>query len=157
MVNYKNSKMKNIIKLLSFTVIVLLLSSCLKSGLDDLPAFEDAEIEKVEFEYRFVNSDENVAIKKLNVETTIDADNKTITCEITKPTPDSNLSEAEVAKIALNNIVCYMKISNAATITPIGNAPVLGIPGNFAGTHTYEVEAANGLTKEWKLTTFFIE
>lgn len=52
-------------------------------------------------------------------------------------------------KVTLSNLNAYCTISTAATITPIGDTPVLGKIGDFSKSDMqYEVVAADGKTKK---------
>lgn len=45
-------------------------SSCLTSGLEDLPEYDEANITNFKFEYRWFDDDENkMCVKQLNVKT----------------------------------------------------------------------------------------
>ena len=42
-------------------------------------------------------------------------------------------------------------ISTAAIIKPIGDAPKLGVPGDWTKDNQYEVTAADGTKKTWTI------
>lgn len=130
-------------------------TSCLTSGLDELPAYEEADIKAFTFEYRWMVKEgisEKLRVQKMNTEVTIGEDN-TVTCKITVPAANDVFTQEERAKVTLSNLNAYCTISTAATITPIGDAPVLGKIGDFSKPDMqYEVVAADGKTrKNWKL------
>lgn len=138
--------------------VSLLFVSCLKSGLEDLPAFEEVEITHFNLEHRYIakntNGIEQLVSKTLtNGDLVIDADNGTITVNPTIPGASSNFSQEERKKITLANIVVYTKLSPAASIAPLEGAPQLGVPGDFSVPRKYKVTAADGkTTKVWTIT-----
>lgn len=140
--------------LLLFTCLSF--SSCLESGLDDLPSYEEAEIKAFTFEYRWMvkeGTSEKLRVQKMNTDVKIDVANTTVTCDITVPNVNGTFTQEVRDKVALNNLNAYCTISTAATIKPVGDAPVLGKIGDFSKSNMqYEVVAADGKTKKtWKL------
>lgn len=134
----------------------LTFSSCLKAGLEDLPSYEEADIKAFTFEYRWMvkeGESEKLRVQKMNVDVNIDDANTTVTCNITVPAANGTFTSEIRDKVALSNLNAYCTISTAATITPIGDAPVLGKIGDFSKSDMqYEVVAADGKTKKvWKL------
>jgi hypothetical protein len=138
-----------------------LLTSCLKSGLADLPVYTDCDITNIYFEYRYedptalwIDGSPIVKYITLVVATkTIDAAANTVTVGINVPAASGTFTTAERAKVALTNIVCTMNISTAATIAPLEGAPKLGVPGDFSAIRKYLVTAADGkTTKTWTVT-----
>ncbi|BAX79072.1 DUF5018-related domain-containing protein [Labilibaculum antarcticum] len=155
--------MKKIFKYMPVLFIMLLFTSCLKSGLDDLPAFEEASIESFKFEYRWVikNVDnDQLKLYQMEVATTIDEEANTVMCEITVPNPTdvgaeptNDFPTAIRDQVTLTELVGYCSISTAATIAPIGGAPELGVVADFSATPIqYEVTAADGTSKIWTVT-----
>lgn len=57
--------MKKIINIAMLLVLLVSASSCLKSGLDDLPTYDEAKITNIYFEYRWYDD----AAKQLRVQT----------------------------------------------------------------------------------------
>ncbi len=148
--------MKNI-KYILFILLAILSSSCLKMGLEDLPAFEEAEIESVKFEYRWLSMNvENERLTVIELPTTyaVDSATSTVSCDITVPAVSADFPQEEYDKVALSNIVAYTSISTAATIRPLGDSPVLGTIADYSSNDfEYEVTAADGSTKRiWTLS-----
>lgn len=143
--------MKKIVYLLFCTLFSLSLTSCLESGLDDLPAFEDAEIATMNFEYRwFDETAQQMYVVKLKTTAAIDSEAATVTCDVTVPAAGNNFPEAARALATQSNIVGYCDISTAAVIAPAGDAPKLGAVGDFTGSDMrYTVTAADGTKKTW--------
>lgn len=140
---------------LSFLFISM--TSCLKSGLDDLPEFEENDITGVQkVEYRYVSDEVSPAsgqkITKyvsLTKSQTIDKAAKTVKISVTVPASSASFPEAEHAKCSKSNIAVMISVSTAARVTPIGDAPKLGAPGDWSKANRYSVVAANGAKAEW--------
>lgn len=145
----------NYLKYVLLLFTCLSFSSCLTSGLDELPAYEDADIKDFTFEYRWMvkeGSSEKLRVQKLNTEVTL-GENNTVTCQITVPAANDVFTQDIRNQVTLSNLNAYCTISTAATITPIGDTPVLGKIGDFSKSDMqYEVVAADGKTRKvWKL------
>lgn len=153
---------KNMIKLMKSSLLlmfVLVCSSCLKGNLDDLPAFEEANITDVKFDFRYkdltdewINGEPVVKVVTLTVsDKVINAETGTITCTVTVPAADGPFTEAIRNMVALTNLVGKFNLSTAAVIAPQDGAPTLGTPGDFSATRRYLVTAANGTKKDWTI------
>ncbi|WP_126246268.1 DUF5018-related domain-containing protein [Chitinophaga rhizosphaerae] len=127
-----------------------LLSSCLKKGLDELPAFSDANITRFDFEYRW---NDNGVFRVVRFNTNAPAINgKTIQVTTTVPAAAGNFPDAERGKVTTANIVGMCDVSTAASIKPLNGAPALGAPGDYSKPVSYEVTAADGKTRNtWTL------
>lgn len=149
--------MKKVIYNLFLMCIVVSLSSCLKSGLDDLPAYEDANITTVSGVYHRYYSDEiepstgEARIKDADlIAGNVRVSNEEGTVKTTLTFPD-NFPASEKEKVSLNKIVVIVGLSSAARILPINGAPLLGVPGDWSKENQYEVTAADGTKKIWKI------
>lgn len=136
-------------------------TSCMKDGLGELPAFTDADITNIYFEYRYEDptslwTDGTAIVKNVTLAVAtknIDATAKTINVTVTVPAVNGSFTSDERAKVALTNLVCMTNISTAATIAPADGAPLLGKPGDFSAPRKYLVTAADGVTtKSWTIT-----
>lgn len=147
--------MKTKIIYLPILFISLFFTSCLKSGLDDIPTFKDAEITNFQFEYRWmevVNGNNQLKVQTLTTTSLVNATKDTISCAITVPAVSTTFVLATRDKVTQSNIVGSANISNAASIKPLSGAPVLGNVGDFtASDMKYEVTAADGTKKVWNL------
>lgn len=144
--------MRKILVILS--TILLGFTSCINSGLEDLPVYNEAEITAFNLEYRFVTKNANgvemMAVVTLGGNAVIDKVAGTITVTPTIPAPTTTFTQAERRKVSLETIVAYGKLSPAAKIEPMDGAPILGTPGNFTAERKYKVTAADGkTTKIW--------
>lgn len=143
------------------SVIIISTTSCLKKGLDDLPEFEENSITGINrVEYRFISdeisnaSGQNIVkFVQLPIKGTpsINETNKTISFEVNVPVANTTFTTAERDKVSLENLVVIVNLSTASRIFPIGNAPKLGVPGNWSKPNKYLVEAANGSQAEWTI------
>lgn len=131
-------------------------SSCLKSNLEDLPAFKDADITSFSFEYRWI-ADGVVNIKSLSNDAVINVETSTVVNTVTIPDASGEFTEAVRNQVTLSNLVGSCHISTAAKIEPQNGAAKLGVPGNFSGSLQYKVTAADGTTKTWTVTTAISE
>lgn len=143
-----------------YTVLLLLsvviFPSCLKMGLEDLPAYNEAEILSFRFEYRWYDETEGLGrmyVQELDVNNlVIDSQMAEISLALTVPAASEVFSESERDNVGLDNIVGYCDISTAAVISPLGDSPVLGVIGDFSVKElSYKVTAADGTEKIWKL------
>ena len=132
-----------------------LIASCSKA---DLPAYEEAAIPKVGAYHRFYSGDKDaltgeniVAQKELDRTNDIDSDNGIATAVFTIPAAGGKFTEAERAKVSLNNLVVYVNISTAARVTPLDGSPKFGVPADWTQEHKYSVMAADGTKKIWTI------
>ncbi|MCE4566962.1 hypothetical protein INQ51_21755 [Maribellus sp. CM-23] len=146
-------------RILNYKTLILMLgvlfsfTSCLKRGLDDLPAFDEAEIANIFFEHRYLDPDDewidgSEVVKNQRLEVAKEINGNEVDVIITVPEASGTFTEEERQNVSLSNIVCYMNISTAATIEPVDGAPVLGKPGDFSTSRKYKITAANGKTAQ---------
>ena len=132
--------MKKIYNVLLSLFLMTMISSCLKAGLEELPAYEDADITNFKFEYRWFDDAKNrMCVEQMTVKTIIDKENLIVTCDITVPKADDDFPKEIRDGVSLSNLVGYCDISTAAVIAPVGDSTKLG-----------EI-LANGDSKTWTL------
>lgn len=164
-------------------IYVMLVSGCLKSGLEELQNSDAKELTAVDYNYRFLYTD---TIKKGEPSQEIQKDRvcevlfKKVTTRLTengvtvlqttlthdgnsvlKAGPTGSVTRAMlyeqfkqlIQTDQLTKLWASTTISLAAKITPVGDAPELGKPGNFSKDATYQVSAANGTTTNYILRT----
>ena len=86
--------MKKIINIAMLLVLLVSASSCLKSGLDDLPTYDEAKITNIYFEYRWYDDGaKQLRVQTLTLAKTIDEENNTVTCKITVPGTNALFTE----------------------------------------------------------------
>lgn len=150
--------MKKLINIILVIFLMGTVSSCLKSGLDDLETYNEAEITNVNFECRWWDEAKNqMVVKTLGIEKQISKDENLITCKLTVPAASGNFTEAVRQDVSLSSLIGYMDLSTAARIAPLNGAPKLGNPGDYSAREfKYLVTAADGSKREWtiKITDF---
>jgi hypothetical protein len=147
-----------------FIIAVLAgMTSCLKSGLDELPAFDEADITGVFFEYRYIYTrpDGGMEVKNqtlTNSASNINKEQATVTVTVNVPEANSTFTESERNKVSINSLIARMDLSTAAKVEPVEGAPALGSPGNFASSAKYKVTSADGKTsKTWTLSVTLVK
>lgn len=140
--------------LLLFTILPLI-TACEKA---DLPAYGEAEISKVGAYHRYYTTEKDAltgefktAEKELERTNEFNSDNGVATAVFSIPGAGGTFTEAERAKVSLNNLVVFFNVSTAARVTPIEGAPKLGAPADWTKEHKYKVMAADGTTKIWTI------
>lgn len=148
------------------------LSSCLKSGLDELPAFTEAAITDVFFQYRFKDPVEknpdgsekvrivtlSVSDKKFLKKEDTGAATDSVTAVVTVPDASAFDPETERNNVTASNLVCMTNISTAAKVSGVDEAPRMGAPGDFSQPRQYRVVAADGRTERiWTINITLIK
>ncbi|MEG1616366.1 MAG: hypothetical protein RR202_09785 [Bacteroidales bacterium] len=149
--------MKKFLNFLLIVMSVVSFTSCLKAGLDDFPAYGDANITTVnKVEYRYISSSVSnasgqqvVKYVELSRQASIDAEKGTVTITASKP---SNFPSDQLNNLSANKLVVVVGLSTAARLSPIGDAPLLGVPGDWSKPNKYLVTAADGTKKEWTIS-----
>ena len=150
--------MKKLINTILLILLMTTVSSCLKSGLDDLETYSDAEITNLNFEYRWWDeAKKQLAVKTLNIDRQISKEQNLITCKLTVPDANGSFTDAVRQEVSLSSLTAYMDLSIAARMTPVNGAPKVGVPSDFSAKEfKYLVTAADGTKREWtiKITDF---
>jgi hypothetical protein len=108
----------------------------------------------VEYRYESENIQNGqpvVAYQRLTVQHTVDDANATIDLKIEVPQPSGTFTTAIRDKVVQNHLWMYMDISTAAKVAPLNGSPNLGDPIDLTKEHQYQVTAANGVAKIWKI------
>jgi hypothetical protein len=142
-----------------YVILILLgavVSSCLKDGLEDLPAYDLTKITSFNLEYRFEAKNANgvsyVEVVTLPTTVVIDSESNKVTVTPSLPAANSVFTVAERSKVSLKKIIGYCSLETAASIKPIGDSPKLGVPGDWTVERKYLVTAADGkTTREWTI------
>lgn len=149
--------MKKVLYSLFLLLAVVSLSSCLNSGLEDLPEYSDADILSVSrVEYRYVSDEiapssgqQLVKNVSLGQSSNINKENSTLTINVNIP---DNFPAAERPNLSASALVVSLNISTAARIAPIEGSAVLGVPADWSKANKYIITAADGTQKEWTIT-----
>lgn len=141
-------------KFIYVSLLLLSLTSCIDSGLEELPVYNEAEMTSFNLEHRYLlpnaNGVEHLVVVGLTSTSVIDKEAGTITVTATVPSPNSTFTQTERKKVSLQSIVGYSKLSPAAKIEPLEGSPVLGVIGDFSSIRKYKVTGADGkTTKIW--------
>lgn len=155
--------MKKVFYNLFLMLVMISLSSCLTSGLDDLPVYEEAEITSVSaVRYRYISDDISPAtgqkiVKEVNMTYTSEIDAEAAIVRISVTTPE-NFPETELNNLSTSaNLLVSVGLSTAARLAATNGSPDLGTPGDWSKPNTYTVEAANGKKKNWTIEIISLE
>lgn len=143
------------------TLSLMVFTSCLRHGLEELPVFEDKDIASVQrVEYRFIGDRVSGASGQPIVETVtlnqspaavINKEQGTVKISLVVPNVNNTFTQKHRDECSTKNIVVAVGISTAARIQPIEGSPKLGVPGDWSKPNKYEVIAADGSKKTWTL------
>ena len=146
--------MKKLLKIMAALLLAVISTSCLESGLEDLDTYKDCDITSGEIYWRYYGTDKipgsgELQVKQVHLARAIEVNNETNTLYIRYVT--DNIPEAERGNFTESKAVITVTISTAAIIKPIGDAPILGAPGDWSKDNKYEVTAADGSKKTWTI------
>lgn len=150
--------MRKYIYFIGIGLLMSIMSSCLKGGMDDLPEYEEAEISGIQrVEYRYYSNDVShidgeKIVKKIALQNTAKIEGTAVSVEVTVPAAEGTFTETQRGDVSLTNLAVMVTISTAARLSPLGGAPALGIPGDWSKPNKYLITAANGTRKEWTIT-----
>lgn len=148
--------LKNI-KWLLLIALAPVLASC---SWEELPAYEDANIDNAAFYYRFydptakdpITGEAMVRNVPLTTSASSDADAGTVSVSITVPETNFASFPGIYEQVSLSNLVGTITVSTAARVEVADNHKVLGVPDDWTEPHAVIVKAANGTTKKWTIT-----
>ncbi|MCM1031383.1 MAG: hypothetical protein NC410_08105 [Oscillibacter sp.] len=146
--------MKKLLYIMTALLLAVISTSCLKNGLEELDTYEECDITSGEIYWRYYGTDTipgsgEVQVKQVRLARAISIDEETNTIYILYTT--TAIPEAERGNFTREKAVVAVTISTAAIIEPIGDAPKLGVPGDWSKENKYEVTAANGNKKIWTI------
>lgn len=139
-------------------VTMLSLGSC---SWEELPAYDDANIDQVQFYCRYASPTDKDPITgeamirnvQLSVnDLSINTDAGTVSLTVSATNQKASIPESVYSAMALNNLVCSVTISTAARIEKTDNHKALGLPDDWTSPHAFVVTAANGNKKNWTIT-----
>lgn len=131
---------------------LVLLTSCLESGLDDIENSDLCAISSLTMEYRWISQNANgydqLSRQQMTLSSSSPDENNEIRFSITVPSANSSFPKDVREHVELDGLYLVTVISPAAKITPLNDAPKLGVPGSFeiGKDYQYLVTAANGNT-----------
>lgn len=132
------------------------MQSCLKRGLQDLPAFSDARIDRFDFEYRWNDNGTFRVVRFTTTAPVVTGTSMVVTTTV--PAASGTFTTAVRDQVTASAIIGMCNISTAASIQPVSGSPALGVPGNFSKPVSYTVTAADGKTANvWQVQVNFIK
>lgn len=157
--------MKKFLNILAVMFLTVISTSCLEHDLKELPLHSGCDITRVDCYYRWVSDDVHPGSESEKVKQVyVSAYSRTYVTDENDPTKGvctiryskENIPAAYKADCEKNypderGMVVAVTISTAATMKPIGDAPQLGVPADWTNDHEYEVTAADGTKKIWKI------
>ena len=146
--------MKKFFNIIAALLLAVVSTSCLDSGLEELDTYKDCNITSGEIYWRYYSTDVipgsgEQQVKQVRLARAVEQNLDTNTFYIRYVT--GNIPEAERANFTESKAVVAVTISTAAIIKPIGDAPKLGVPGDWTKDNQYEVTAADGTKKTWTI------
>lgn len=146
--------MKKFFNIIAALLLAVVSTSCLDSGLEELETYKDCDITSGEIYWRYYGTDVipgsgEQQVKQVRLARAVEQNLETNTFYIRYVT--GNIPEAERANFTESKAVVAVTISTAAIIKPIGDAPKLGVPGDWTKDNQYEVTAADGTKKTWTI------
>ena len=133
--------MKALYNYLVLLLLIALNTSCLKAGLDDLETYNQNE------------SGKRLRVMEMTTEKTIDNKAKEIVCTIKVPEATQTFTTEIRNQVSLSTLAINVDASTSARISPVGNAPAMGIfPSDFSAKEfVYKVTAGNGDDANWTI------
>ena len=132
---------------------------CMKHDLEELDVYSGCDITRVDCAYRWKTGEIHPGTQSGKVnQVYVSAYSRTYVTDESDPSrgvctirySKTNIPE-QYRSVAETEMVVYVTISTAATMKPINGAPALGIPADWTADHEYEVTAADGTKKIWKI------
>lgn len=146
--------MKTLQNYLVLLLLIVLNTSCLKAGLDDLETYNQNDITNIRFEYRWWDeSGKRLRVIEMGTEKTIDNKAKEIVCSIKVPDATQDFTSEIRNQVSLNTLAVNVDVSTSARITPVGGAPAMGtFPSDFSAKEfVYKVTAGSGDDTNWTI------
>ncbi len=151
--------MKKFLNIFAALLLAVVSTSCLKHDLEELDVYSGCDITRVDCAYRWKTGEIHPGTQSEKVnQVYVSAYSRTYVTDESDPSrgvctirySKTNIPE-QYRSVAETEMVVYVTISTAATMKPINGAPALGIPADWTADHEYEVTAADGTKKIWKI------
>lgn len=145
--------MKKYLNIFAALLLAVISTSCLEHDLEELDLYSGCDVTNGNVYYRYISDELHPGTGEYKVKQvylaaarTQDVENCTYTIRYVT----TNIPEAERANFEKSAVV-VLTISTAATVKPVGDAPTLGVPGDWTKDNQYEVTAADGTKKIWTI------
>jgi hypothetical protein len=154
-----NTIMKKFLNIFAALLLAVVSTSCLKHDLEELDVYSGCDITRVDCAYRWKTGEIHPGTQSEKVnQVYVSAYSRTYVTDESDPSrgvctirySKTNIPQ-QYRSVAETEMVVYVTISTAATMKPINGAPALGIPADWTADHEYEVTAADGTKKIWKI------
>ena len=151
--------MKKFLNIFAALLLAVVSTSCLKHDLEELDVYSGCDITRVDCAYRWKTGEIHPGTQSEKVnQVYVSAYSRTYVTDESDPSKGictiryskTNIPE-QYRSVAETEMVVYVTISTAATMKPINGAPALGIPADWTADHEYELTAADGTKKIWKI------
>ena len=157
--------MKKFLNIFAAMLLAVVSTSCLEHDLEELALHSGCDITRVDCEYRWVTDEVHPGTgAKKTKQVYVSAYSRTYVTDAEDPTrgvckirysrtniPAAYKADCEQLYENERGMVVAVTISTAATMKPIGDAPALGVPADWTNDYEYEVTAADGTKKIWKI------
>lgn len=145
--------MKKFLNILAAMLLAVVATSCLEHDLEELDLHSGCDVTNGNVYYRYISDEVHPGTGEYKVKQvylaaarTQDLDNNIYTIRyVTDNIPAEKRAEFE------KSAVVVLTVSTAAIVKPVGDAPTLGVPGDWTKDNQYEVIAADGTTKVWTI------
>ena len=115
--------MKALYNYLVLLLLIVINTSCLKAGLDDLETYNQNDITNIRFEYRWWDeSGKRLRVIEMGTEKTIDNNAKEIVCSIKVPDATQTFTTEIRNQVSLSTLAINVDASSSARISPVGGA-----------------------------------
>ena len=151
--------MKKFLNIFAALLLAVVSTSCLKHDLEELDVYSGCDITRVDCAYRWKTGEIHPGTQSEKVnQVYVSAYSRTYVTDESDPSrgvctirySKTNIPE-QYRSVAETEMVVYVTLSTAAVMKPINGAPALGIPADWTADHEYEVTAADGTKKIWKI------
>ena len=151
--------MKKFLNILAALMLAVISTSCLEHDLEELDVYSDCEVTTGYVYWRWVSDEVHPGTGANKVKQTemtysnwqyghtLDKENQKLIIRYY----GGYVNTTERPNIDASKLVVALQVSTAAIVKPVGDAPILGTPGDWTKEHQYDVIAADGTTKRWTI------
>ena len=150
--------MKKFLNILAAMMLAVISTSCLESNLEELEVYSGCEVTQGYVYWRWITDDVHPGSEDNYVKQTemtysgggghsLDKVNQKLIIRY----HGGYVATSERPNINASKLVVALQVSTAAFVKPVGDAPALGVPGDWTKEHQYDVIAADGTTKRWTI------